>query len=457
MINTTILNYKVSKLLGEGGMAVVYYGENSIGHKVAIKILRKEYSASHELRERFINEAKIMMKLDHQHIRKMYNVDEIDGQLVIIMEYLEGETLSEIIHSNKNIDLKHTFNKCKQALSYSHSKGIIHRDIKPSNIFITSDGNVKIMDFGIAKSDVGESYTRTGQTMGTVTYMSPEQVKDPKRVTSKTDIYSLGVTFYHALMKDLPYDLNTDSEFTILTKIVQEPLDLSNVPQEWQGVLRDCLEKDPLKRKELFEIDLQKESNKFNNDFKKTPIITSDSFQEKHHQRNEDKTQIIDNEPIVSNLQEPVKVSPEIEIATIGQRIGNGLLDLIFSSVVFSIAYPIILILENIYYEYIYSLDFFYYVYIRGLYEKLLFLIVFLLVFLLYYIVIESLPNKQSFGKMITKTKVVRRDGSKPSFGQVIGRTFARVIPLEWITIFFKQKALHDILSNTIVVKKKNK
>ena len=86
MINTTILNYKVSKLLGEGGMAVVYYGENSIGHKVAIKILRKEYSASHELRERFINEAKIMMKLDHQHIRKMYNVDEIDGQLVIIME-----------------------------------------------------------------------------------------------------------------------------------------------------------------------------------------------------------------------------------------------------------------------------------------------------------------------------------------------------------------------------------
>lgn len=311
MINTTILNYKVSKLLGEGGMAVVYYGENSIGHKVAIKILRKEYSASHELRERFINEAKIMMKLDHQHIRKMYNVDEIDGQLVIIMEYLEGETLSEIIHLNKDIDLKHAFDKCKQALIYSHSKGIIHRDIKPSNIFITSDGNVKIMDFGIAKSDVGESYTRTGQTMGTVTYMSPEQVKDPKRVTSKTDIYSLGVTFYHALMKNLPYDLNTDSEFTILTKIVQEPLDLSNVPQVWQGVLRDCLEKNPLKRKELFDIDFQEKPNPLssnfqdaiiqqNSDIEETIIQPNDNIGEIPPLPNKDKTQIVDDEP--SNL-----------------------------------------------------------------------------------------------------------------------------------------------------------
>ena len=452
MINTTILNYKVSKLLGEGGMAVVYYGENSIGHKVAIKILRKEYSASHELRERFINEAKIMMKLDHQHIRKMYNVDEIDGQLVIIMEYLEGETLSEIIHSNKNIDLKHTFNKCKQALSYSHSKGIIHRDIKPSNIFITSDGNVKIMDFGIAKSDVGESYTRTGQTMGTVTYMSPEQVKDPKRVTSKTDIYSLGVTFYHALMKNLPYDLNTDSEFTILTKIVQEPLDLSNVPQEWQGVLRDCLEKDPLKRKELFEIDFQENSYLINsnfqevimqqsNDFNETTIQPNDNFREIPSLSNEDKTQLIYDEPIVPNEQEPETTTFELEIASIGQRVANGLLDGVF--------YFLTLIIAG-------GLDIFWVLTGREIgvfYHRILSWIV----FILYFIILESLSKKQSFGKMITKTKVVRRDGSKPSFGQVIGRTFARVIPLEWITIFFKQKALHDILSNTIVVKKKNK
>jgi len=253
MIGKTINGYTIKKHLGEGGMADVYYGVNRLGLEAAIKVLKKKYSDEPSIHDRFIEEAKIMVTIQHSNIRKALDLAYINGVPAIIMEYLEGKTLRNKIRQYGKIsdsEAKKYFAQCVSALSYTAGKNIIHRDIKPSNIFITKDNIVKIMDFGIAKSKEGVRHTITGQTLGTIIYMSPEQVKDPKRVNYKTDIYSLGVTFYHALTGDVPYDHSTDSDFIIQTKIVNEPLDLDKVNTEWRSILESCLIKEPKNRTE---------------------------------------------------------------------------------------------------------------------------------------------------------------------------------------------------------------
>jgi serine/threonine protein kinase len=246
MINKTINGYTIKYQIGTGGMADVYFGENTLGLPAAIKVLKKEYSQHPQVKDRFINEAKIMKTLDHPYIRKVMDLGEIDGNPCIIMEYLEGQTFKELLQSSNKISdsrLIKYFDQCVDALQYTHSQKVTHRDIKPSNIFISKKDEVKLLDFGIAKSEMGLSHTITGQTLGTIIYMSPEQVVDPKRVTSQTDIYSLGVTFYQALIGKPPYDAKTGSEFTIQQKIVYENLDLTIIPTHWRSKLEACLHK----------------------------------------------------------------------------------------------------------------------------------------------------------------------------------------------------------------------
>jgi serine/threonine protein kinase len=270
MINKTVNGYTIRKLIGTGGMADLYYAENRLGIQAAIKVLKKKFSEEPSVYERFINEAKIMVTLDHPNIRKVYDIGDINGQPAILMEYLNGETLREKIETKKKIpdlQLRKYFEQCISALSYTHGKKVIHRDIKPSNIFITTDDVVKIVDFGIAKTRESISHTLTGQTLGTILYMSPEQVIDPKRVDYKTDIYSLGVTFYHALTGKVPYDISTDSEFIIQKRIVEEDIDLSSVPAYWQSILKNCLDKIPKNRADFTGIII-------NNPYDDTEIIT---------------------------------------------------------------------------------------------------------------------------------------------------------------------------------------
>ena len=199
-------------------MADIYYAETSLGRPVAVKVLKREYSESSMVKERFIIEAKTTVKLHHPNIREVYDLGEIDGRPVIIMEYLEGKSLSDVLNNQGKVDERtawYWFDQTVSGLQYAHVQGVVHRDIKPANLFLTRDGTIKILDFGIAKVKENITMTETGQTLGTLIYMSPEQVLDPKRVDERTDMYSLGVTFYHLLSGKIPYGITTDSGYLI--------------------------------------------------------------------------------------------------------------------------------------------------------------------------------------------------------------------------------------------------
>jgi serine/threonine protein kinase len=224
-----IEKYLVKRLIGEGGMASVYEAEHEVlGTKAAIKILNPVLTANADIRERFMNEAKMMASFKHTNITKIIDFEETDSFLAIIMEYLEGQDLSELIDSGAKLSDKEISNIFEQTLSafqYAHEKGVIHRDIKPSNIYILPNGKVKILDFGIAKLfGQGNEKTQAGTQMGTPIYMSPEQVKADKSIDHRSDIYSLGVTLYFALNGKPPYDSDGASQFDIFNKIVYEPL-----------------------------------------------------------------------------------------------------------------------------------------------------------------------------------------------------------------------------------------
>jgi serine/threonine protein kinase len=231
-------------------MADVYYAENKLGKKAAIKVLKSELCAISSIKDRFEQEARIMVDVEHKNIRQAYDLDVVNGQPAIIMEYLEGQTLKQLIDRRKLSDdkTKKYFEQCVSALKLTHTKEIVHRDIKPSNIFITQNDEVKILDFGIAKLRESGLSTLTNQMLGTPVYMSPEQVKSPKNVNTKSDVYSLAVTFYHALTGMVPYDSTADSDFEIQSKIVHEDLDLSKVSFSWRDILHPMLIKGPNQR-----------------------------------------------------------------------------------------------------------------------------------------------------------------------------------------------------------------
>ena len=254
MQNKKVLNYNLLRLLGKGGMAEVWYAENKIGNVAAVKILNEDLSHNAQVVERFGNEARVTVRLKHPNIRQVYDYDEIDGRPCMVMEYLEGDDLStRMKHGERFTDeqLQKWWTQLASALNYTHAQGVVHRDIKPSNIFIDREDNVKLLDFGIAKVRDSITSTATGATMGTLMYMSPEQVRDSKHIDYKTDLYSLAVSFVHLLAGHAPYDRDTTDDFEIRLNIVQNPLDLSGLPSEWQAFLRPYLAKKPEERPAL--------------------------------------------------------------------------------------------------------------------------------------------------------------------------------------------------------------
>jgi hypothetical protein len=176
------------------------------------------------VKSRFLEEAKALAALDHANIVHLYNFGQENGSFILAMQFVQGQTWERMILANKRLDWKTSCRICVdvlRALEYAHGRGVVHRDMKPSNVLVRShDGSATVMDFGIAKMTTSTRLTATGQTMGTVRYMSPEQVRG-QEVDHKTDIYSLGATLYESLVGETPFDGST--HFEIMTKHLSEP------------------------------------------------------------------------------------------------------------------------------------------------------------------------------------------------------------------------------------------
>lgn len=239
MIGTTVDKYKILSQIGEGGMGIVYLGEHlTLGRKVAIKMLHSQYSRNKQFKARFRNEAATLAKLSHPNIVGLYSFLEQEEKTFLVMEYVQGENLDDLIHRQKGPlpkeQLKHLLPQVLAALSYAHGKGVIHRDIKPSNFILTPDNQIKVLDFGVAKilGETQSGITKTGARLGTVYYMSPEQVQQGK-ADHLSDIYGLGVMLYVMATGVNPYE-KLSSEFEIFNQIVQE--DLPNPQLVYPGV-----------------------------------------------------------------------------------------------------------------------------------------------------------------------------------------------------------------------------
>ena len=168
MQGAIINGYELKRLLGRGGMAEVWYAENEIGKCAAVKILNERMTHDEKILERFHNEALIMVKLNHPNIRQVYSYGYLGDRHCIVMEYLEGNDLEVLMQNGRRFteeELRSWCNQIVETLNYTHAMGVVHRDIKPSNLFLDNKGNIKLLDFGIAKMTESESMTRTGTMM----------------------------------------------------------------------------------------------------------------------------------------------------------------------------------------------------------------------------------------------------------------------------------------------------
>ena len=225
-----IREYRIDKHIGEGGMGLVYLAtDENLDRQVAIKVLRPQLTIDEGFTLRFKNEAKAQARLNHPGIVALYSFFKQDGSYYFVMEYAPGITLDRLMLKTGLIPEKRTmpiFRQICEALNYAHKRAIVHRDVKPSNIMIDVENGdaVKIMDFGIARILDNAHITQTGTQMGTIHYMSPEQVLTPKDIDHRSDIYSAGVLLYRMLTGRLPFDADTDSIFKVQRAIVYELL-----------------------------------------------------------------------------------------------------------------------------------------------------------------------------------------------------------------------------------------
>jgi serine/threonine protein kinase len=251
MIGSVMLGqYELVDVLGHGGMSVVFRGRHNLtNQEVALKVLPPELAVHGQVKSRFLDEAKALAALDHPNIVHLYNFGQDNGYFVIAMQHVQGSTWERLIAVAQRLDW---VTSCRiaidvlRALEYAHDRGIVHRDMKPSNVLVRErDGVATVMDFGIAKTNTSTRLTETGQTMGTVRFMSPEQVRG-QEVDFRSDLYSLGATLYESLVGDTPFDGHTHFEIMSkhLTDVPRPPSKRGvTVPAVVEDAVLRCLEK----------------------------------------------------------------------------------------------------------------------------------------------------------------------------------------------------------------------
>jgi serine/threonine protein kinase len=244
----TLGQYQILEELGRGGMAVVYKAYHpALERYVAIKLLPRELTFDREFVKRFLREARSAAKLNHPHIVTIHDVGQAEGNHFIVMEYIDGPSLTDLLQRQGRIPPQRAARIVSQvasALDYAHRQGFVHRDVKPGNILLGAGQTAKLTDFGIVKAAEGSRLTQTGTLLGTPAYMSPQQARGI-HITYRTDIYSLGVVAYEMLAGRVPFNGET---MAVLHAHAYDPPDLSILPRRLQHVVRKALEKDPRKR-----------------------------------------------------------------------------------------------------------------------------------------------------------------------------------------------------------------
>jgi serine/threonine protein kinase len=248
---TRIDRYELIDRIGKGGMGVVYRGrDTTIGRMVAIKMLVSDIDVSDETRERFFREARSAGQLTHRNIITIYDFGEEQGRAYIVMELLTGESLTGLLGRGVTLSLEQQVDmmaRVSEGLAFAHSRGIVHRDIKPANLFVTADGQIKILDFGVARI-ASSKLTRSGLLVGTPDYMSPEQVKG-EVVDQRSDVFSAGAVFYQLLTGRKPFGARRLPQ--ILHNVANEqpaPVSPEEAPADLAAIVMKALEKDPAHR-----------------------------------------------------------------------------------------------------------------------------------------------------------------------------------------------------------------
>jgi eukaryotic-like serine/threonine-protein kinase len=254
----TLGKYQIVRQLGAGGMGTVYLAvDTQLKRTIALKVLPKERTENETLVRRFESEAQAAAQLKHENIVTVYDAGRIDGHLYIALEFVEGTDIHELVARRGPLPLKRSLNFIKQiahALDHLSKRGFVHRDIKPSNILVTREGTAKLTDMGLARAvdeSLNSSITREGTTVGTVDYMAPEQARNSQAADIRSDIYSLGCTWYQMLTGEPPFPTGsvTNKLYAHISKPRPDPRALNrSVPEEVVGILHRMMARKPVDR-----------------------------------------------------------------------------------------------------------------------------------------------------------------------------------------------------------------